>query len=164
MHHSFKGRLSNKPILVKDRYILAIDLGKQPKLAYDLCEEYANQPLMVTVDKYREKRSADANNLLWQCIQKLADALELSNYDAYTRELRRYGKCENYLVKKEALPELQKLWRFTEIIDEYKNQDGEDCCELLCFYGTSNYNTKEFSRLLNGVISDLKDIGIYVEY
>lgn len=164
MHHSFKGKLGNKPILLNDRYILLVDLGKQPKLAYDLCEEYANQPLMVTVDKFRDKRSADANNFLWQCIQKLADALELSNYGTYLRELKRYGKCESYLVKKVALDDIRRMWKFTEVIDEYTNEDGEECCELLCFYGTSSYNSKEFSRLINGVISDLKDIGIYIEY
>ena len=30
--------------------------------------------------------------------------------------------------------------------------------QMLCFYGSSTYNTEEFARLLNGVIDDMHDM------
>ena len=32
--------------------------------------------------------------------------------------------------------------------------------EVLCFYGSSTYTTEEFSRLLDGVVSDMKELGL----
>ena len=30
--------------------------------------------------------------------------------------------------------------------------------QMLCFFGSSTYNTKEFSQLLDGVISEMKEM------
>ena len=32
--------------------------------------------------------------------------------------------------------------------------------ELLCFFGSSTYSSSEFSKLLEGVINDMKDLGL----
>ncbi len=161
----FKAKLEKIPLKVEDgHYVLSFDLGKNPHIAYDVYEQYMKDTVKIKIEKYREKRSDEANRMFWACISSLADALELDNWDMYLRELKKYGKYDSIYCKKEAYPELAKVWRETEIVGEKKDKDGQIYYEVLCFYGTSTYNTKEFSRLLNGVIEDMKELGLDAEY
>ena len=41
-----------------------------------------------------------------------------------------------------------------------KDVNGRKAVQLLCYYGSSTYDTKEFSVLLDGVIEDMKDLGL----
>lgn len=160
----FKAKLEKIPLKVADgHYVLSFDLGKNPHIAYDVYEQYMNTPVKVEIKKFKEKRSDEANRKFWACISELADALELDNWDCYLKELKKYGKYDSIFCKKEAYAELTKVWRETEIVGERKGADG-DYYEVLCFYGTSTYNTKEFARLLNGVIEDMKDMGLDAEF
>ena len=38
--------------------------------------------------------------------------------------------------------------------------NGRDAIQLLCYYGSSTYDTKQFSALLDGVISEMQEIGL----
>ena len=38
--------------------------------------------------------------------------------------------------------------------------NGQKGVQMLCYFGSSNYNTKEFSVLLDGVVSEMKEMGI----
>ena len=69
--------------------------------------------------------------------------------------LKRYGKYTHILVKQEALEDIKALWRETQEVGKRGNM-----VELLCFFGSSTYNSAEFSKLLEGVISDMKDLGL----
>ena len=57
------------------------------------------------------------------------------------------------------------MWRHTKIIDDFIGLnpitgEKEKYLEVLCFFGSSTYNSKEFSRLLEGVISDMEQMGL----
>ena len=71
--------------------------------------------------------------------------------------LRRYGRFTHILVKPEAVEATRKMWRETEIVGE-RDVYGVPMVEMLCFYGSSTYNSKEFSTLLDGVISEMKEM------
>lgn len=115
--------------------------------------------LDIKLAKHREKRSKDANALLWVCITQLADALKLSKDEVYLQELKRYGKFVPITINKEAFETFKRSWREVEVVGEFENY-GITKLSLLCYLGSHTYNTKEFSRLLEGVISDIQDIGL----
>ena len=120
-------------------------------------EQYADMDLDITIAKHRKKRSLDANAFLWECLGTMAAALKTDNWTMYLYELERYGKFTHILVKPEAVEDLKKVWRETKVVGEV---DG--MTEILCFFGSSTYDTAEFSRLIDGVISDMKDMNIPV--
>lgn len=111
--------------------------------------------LDIKLEKAKKKRSLDANAMLWACLSDIAGATGMTNWDAYIYELERYGKFTHILVKSEALEDIKKLWRETKEVGNRGNM-----VELLCFFGSSTYTASEFSRLLEGVISDMKDLGL----
>ena len=38
--------------------------------------------------------------------------------------------------------------------------NGQKGIQLQCYFGSSTYDTKEFTRLLDGVISEARELGI----
>ena len=119
-------------------------------------ERYKDKELDITIVRHSKKRGLAANAMLWACLGEIAAAARTDNWSAYLYMLERYGKYSTILIKAEALPELRRVWRETRVVGE--REDG--MVEVLCFYGSSTYTTEEFSRLLDGVVSDMKELGL----
>ncbi|MBF1000516.1 MAG: hypothetical protein HXK84_00560 [Lachnospiraceae bacterium] len=120
-------------------------------------EKYNGVDLDISFTKHRKHRSLNANALLWSCLQEIAIALHADAWSVYLHVLERYGKFTYILVKPEAVSAVRELWRETKIIGDIEI-DGKPMKEMLCFFGSSVYNSKEFSHLLNGVIEDMKEM------
>ena len=57
------------------------------------------EKLSIKAVKHRERRSLDANALLWLCLGKIADALRSDKWEVYLQMLKRYGKFTYICVK-----------------------------------------------------------------
>ena len=115
--------------------------------------------LRIRAAQYRKKRSLDANAYLWVLFQKMAEALRTDKWSLYLQMLKRYGKFTYIVVKPTAVEAVKKQWRECEEIGEI-DVNGDRAVQMLCYYGSSAYDAKEFSILLDGVISEAKDLGI----
>ena len=111
------------------------------------------------LSEHKEKRSLDANGLLWACLQEIAQAIRSDKWSVYLQMLKRYGKYDYVIVKKKAVEAMKKQWRELEEVGEI-DIHGESAVQLLCYYGSSTYDTKEFSRLLTGVIDEMREMGL----
>lgn len=117
--------------------------------------------LSVKAEKYREKRSLDANALLWSCLSKIATATSppLDKWEVYLLMLKRYGKYTYICVKPAVVDAVKKQWRECEVIGEV-DINGQKAVQMLCYFGSSTLDSKEFSVLLDGVISEMKEMGL----
>lgn len=115
--------------------------------------------LSIEAVKYRQKRSVDANALLWHCLGEIAASLQADKWDIYLQMLKRYGKYTYICVKPNMVDSVKKQWRETEVIGEV-NINGAEAVQMLCYFGSRFLNTKEFSVLLDGVISEMKEMGL----
>lgn len=120
-----------------------------------------DKKLKIKAVQYRKKRSLDANALLWHCLGSMAAALEADKWDVYLQMLKRYGHYTYILAKPQAVEGVKKQWRESEVVGEV-NVNGQKSVQMLCYYGSSTYDTKEFSVLLEGVISEMKEMGLDV--
>ena len=119
------------------------------------------EKLSIKAVKYREKRSLDANALLWHCLGKIAKSMEepVDKWEIYLQMLRRYGKYTYICVKPNVVDAMKSHWRECEVVGNV-TINGQDAVQLLCYFGSSTLNTKEFSVLLDGVISEMKEMGL----
>lgn len=115
--------------------------------------------LDIKVTQHRERRSLDANALMWHCIGEIAKSLTRDKWEIYLESLRKYGKYTYVLLDEKAVEKFKRLWRETEVVGKV-DVNGRKAVQLLCYYGSSTYNTKEFSVLLDGIIEDMKDLGL----
>ena len=117
--------------------------------------------LLIKVEKWRRKRSRDANALLWKCLDDIAKAMNppSDKWDIYLLMLKRYGKFTYIVVKENAVEAMKRQWRECEVVGDYE-VNGQKAVQMLCYFGSSVYDVSEFSKLLDGVISEMKEMGL----
>ena len=134
------------------KFRVTLEIDDQPS-------QVSDDLMDITMQRHRESRSLDANGLMWTCLQQMAEKLNTTKWEVYLRELKRYGQFTYILVKEKAVEDFKKMWRETEQVGEV-NVNGQKSIQLLCYYGSHLYNSKEFSVLLDGIISDMKELGL----
>ena len=117
--------------------------------------------LDIIAKKHRKKRSLDANALMWLCLDRIAKSMNppSDKWVVYLQMLRRYGKFTYICVKPNVVDAVKMQWRECEVIGEV-DVNGQKAIQILCYFGSSTYNTKEFSVLLEGIISEMKEMRI----
>lgn len=117
------------------------------------------EKLSIEAKKYRKKRSLEANALLWACLGEIAAVLRTDKWDVYLLMLKRYGKYTYICVKPNVVDAVKLQWRESEVLGNV-NINGQEAVQMLCYFGSSTYNTQEMSVLLDGVISEMKEMGL----
>lgn len=115
--------------------------------------------LSIELKKYVNGRSLNANRLLWHCIGELANTFQRDKWQLYLEYLKRFGQFRYVVVKPEAVEDLQRHWRECEVVGDCQ-VNGQKGVQMLCYFGSSTYNTHEFSMLLDGVISEMEACGL----
>lgn len=122
-------------------------------------QSYSDKDLLLALKPYKKHRSRDANALLWSCLTDISKEIKADKWDVYLAMLKRYGKSTYICVMPEAVDAIKASWRESEVVGE-RYINGNKTIEMLCYFGSSTYTTEEFSYLLDGVISEMKEMGI----
>lgn len=119
-------------------------------------EGLKTEDLALEVSKYRNKRSVSANAYLWKLCDMIAKAIGSDKDTVYLMELRDHGVFVDLSVVTEAITVLRREFRYVELLD-----DGYgETTTARCYFGSSKYDTKEMSDLINGVVNHAHDIGL----
>ena len=117
--------------------------------------------LDVKIERHRDKRSLNANALLWKCINSLAEILRATPEEIYLKELNDHGVQVILAVVPEAEPALRASFRSVVPLGRH-SINGQVMANFRCTVGSSQYDTAQMSRLLDGVIEDCKELGGFV--
>ena len=117
--------------------------------------------LAIEISKQKKKRSLDANALLWKMCTEIANIIHSSKDEVYLTMLERYGVFTHIIVKAEAVERIKQEWRTCRVLGEV-TVNGKTGVQIQCYYGSHLYDSKEFSVLLDGVISEARGMGIEV--
>lgn len=121
----------------------------------------------LTIAKRKKKRSNDANAYYWSLVDKIADAMGSTKAEIHSQLLGDYGAVKTdengemvtLLLKVGTDP--QGFAEYTTFLATYPV--GQETYNVFAVCkGSSEMNTKEFSRLLDGTISECKELGIEV--
>lgn len=126
-----------------------------------------NRPLRISMKQWREKRSLDANAYYWVLVGKLAAALNTSSTEMHNQILSRYGQPE---IAGQSLLNIILLdsieWARLEYIHLKPTSatqtlaDGKLYRVYRVMRGSSTYDTKEMSVLIDGVVEEAREQGI----
>lgn len=118
----------------------------------------------LTIKEHREKRSLDANAYAWVLIGKIADALRITPKEIYRQAIQDIGgNYEVIPIKEEAADRFKEIWEAQGLgwpcmdmgkskIPGYRN--------LRAYYGSSTYDTRQMSVLIDHIVQDCKQLGI----
>lgn len=137
------------------KWLITFETSETP----DVFDKTMDKELTVEIKQFREGRSKDANALLWACLGEIAATIRADKWDIYLQMLKRYGTYTYVCVIPEAVEMVKEQWRESEVIGKV-NINGRESVQMLCYYGSSHYDTKQFGILLDGVISEMKEMGL----
>ena len=120
-------------------------------------EHRDDEKLTIKVEKFREKRSLNANNYAWHLINEIANVTRQSKDDIYLKLLKRYGQSAMVSVEAD-IPALD-FFKYGEEIGE-GTVKGKLFKHYRVYKGSSEYNTLEMSIFIDGVVSEADDLGI----
>lgn len=111
--------------------------------------------------EYKEKRSKNANAYLWELLGKLQDKLIIPKEDLYKNYIREIGAFDTLAIKNEAVETFVREWNARGLGYQVELITSNDVVtELAIYYGSSAYNTKQMSNLIELVVEDCKEQGI----
>lgn len=111
----------------------------------------------LTINKWYKKRSKNSNNYAWELITQIADILRQSKEEVYLEMLKRYGQSQMISVLKEV--DVSRFLKYYEQAGE-SVLNGKDFIHYKVYTGSSEMNTKEMSILIDGIVSEAKELGI----
>lgn len=113
--------------------------------------------LRITTKKWRERRSKDANALFWACVGEISQLLHVDKWEVYLGLLKSYGKYSYVIVPENAVGRMKEMWRETEVVGDI-NVNGRKAVQMLCYYGSSTYDTSDMSHLIEGTMHEMDNL------
>lgn len=139
------------------------DLGK----AMAVVRKHKGRLYDLEVKEHRKKRSNDANAMMWELVNKIAIVLRLTPDEVYQGYIPDVGN--NFTWHPEKPEEVKRfsdgwckghLGRMVDDVGPCRSTDLKGYRLLKCYYGSSEYDVPTFSRLLDLVIQDCRNLGI----
>lgn len=136
------------------------DLGK----AMSIVRKRKDRLYDLEVKEHRKRRSLDSNAYAWTLINKLADVMRIPAVEVYRQAIQDIsGNSEIIPIKEEAVEQFKQAWSHNGIgwicrdmgrskIQGYRN--------LMVYYGSSVYDSKQMSDLIDHLVQDCKALDI----
>ena len=112
---------------------------------------------LFEIKEYKKKRSLNSNSYLWVLCTEIANIMTLSKEEVYVKMLEDYGV--SIIVPLTLDTEPEKYFKYYSYFDKGK-LNGKECIWYKVFKGSSEYDSKEMTHLLNGVVDEAKQLGI----
>ena len=117
------------------------------------------------VKEYKEKRSLDANAYAWVLLGKLQDKLHIPKEEIYKDAIQVIGSYEVIPIKNEAVNKFRQAWSKNGLgwITETTKSKLDGYTNVLAYYGSSIYDTKEMSRFIELIIQECEQLDIEIK-
>lgn len=137
---------------------------KETAQARQFVSEKKDKPYVADLKEYRQARSLNANSYMWALCEKIAQAVgHVTKEDVYIRMVRDAGVFDVLNVPTAGLEDFMRRWKKqgigwqTAVVQESRIPGHT---EVMAFYGSSKYDTKEMFHLLEHVIDTAKELDI----
>ena len=121
------------------------------------------KPGEYEIKKEGKKRSLTANSYAWVLIDKIAAETRLDRTEVYKNALMEIGGVSKIVcVQENAADELERVWRANGMgwQTERIPIKTKGCVGIRLIYGSSAYNTKQMSALIDKLVQDAKSLDI----
>lgn len=112
---------------------------------------------LFEIKEYKEKRSLSQNAYAWKLIMKLANVLRKSKEEVYLQMLKDYGQSEIVVILSKVNP-----YGYFKYYDKVRDViiKGNQFTQYKIYKGSSEYDSKEMSIFIDGIIQECQNVGI----
>lgn len=134
----------------------------EPPLARKFVMEKRDRLYDLEIKQHREKRSLDANAYYWKLCGDLARAIGDTTDNIYRRHIRDISNYDTLCMVTEAVPDFERRWKSGHLgrLIETRESKIPGCTTVLAYYGSSDFDTREMSRLIDNCIQDCQAVGV----
>ena len=125
-----------------------------------MMDELNDKTLSIEVKQYRAKRSLNANNYSWKIITEIGNVLRASKEEIYLKMLKRYGQSD--LISVLSHIPVEHYFKYYEEAGE-SELNGKMFTHYRVYKGSSEFDSREMSIFIDGVVSEAKELGIQTE-
>lgn len=112
---------------------------------------------LFEIKEHKEKRSLNANAYAWSLIGKIADVIGTTKDEMYLRMLEDYG--QSILIPLPVGKNPSGYFKYYEYL-QTSQINGKDADWYKVIKGSSDYDTKEMSILIDGIVQEAKELDI----
>ena len=123
----------------------------------------SNALMDAEIKQHRERRSLDANAYFWVLAGKLAAETRIPVDEIYRNAIQNIGgNFDVVCVQARAADDLTRHWESKGLgwVTERFDSKIEGCVNVRLFYGSSSYDTRQMSLLIDNIVQDCKACGI----
>lgn len=123
----------------------------------------SGKTLTVEVKVKRKGRSTNANAYCWALCTDIAKELNSSKEEVYQQAIRSIGAFTPIPIKAEAVERYIEIWKAHGIgwvIEDMGDSKLPGYKVLACYHGSSTYDTKEMSELIEWLTQEAHNLGI----
>lgn len=155
-----KCRLLDLSLSIDGKQRLLVELDGDFRQTWD---ELHEKDCEITVKRYRNKRSLEANAYAWVLISKIAQAKHITKTEVYRNAIREIGGVsETISIKKSAMPRLVAEWSNRGIGWQVEDIGSKipGWTNAILYFGSSSYDTSQMADLIDSLIQDAHALGI----
>ena len=159
---TFKGRLKDHVIKLGGKVVLMLDTD----LSAEYLDELKDKDLKVQMSVWRQDRSLNANNYCWKLLDEIAQRTHSTKEEVYQEIISKVGVFEILPIKNEAVDNFVEKWESRGlgwVCNIMRDSKIPNYTNVIAYYGSSVYNTKEMSRLIDEVVQEAQALGVQVK-
>ena len=144
---------------------LTVTLSLPPQHA-DTIHALMQDEISVEIKKWRDKRSLSANGLMWCVCEELAQALKITKVEVYRKAIKDVGVYQPLPIRDDAVDAFCENWESGGIgwlAEKTDKSKTPGYTLVFAYFGSSCYDTKEFSRLVDCLMDEAEQIGIVLK-
>jgi hypothetical protein len=119
----------------------------------------ADKDKQFDIKEHKEKRSLDQNAYCWKLINEIANRIRKSKEEVYFDMLKSYGQVSEISMLSSINP--QGYFKYYEVVSKRVFNNNEFTIYRI-YKGSSEYDTKEMSIFIDGVVQEAQQLGIQV--
>lgn len=134
-----------------------------PENFSQMFDELDGKEVSIEIKQARKQRSLNANGYAWILIDKIAEKTGLRKSDVYRHAIKEIGGVSDTIcVQDKAVDRLREGWEKNGLgwqTDVLKSK-VPGCTNVVLYYGSSVYDTKQMASLIDSLIQDAEALGI----
>lgn len=156
---TFKGKLKDHIIKLGGKVVLMLDTD----LSAEYLDEIKDKELKVQISVWRQDRSLNANNYCWKLLDEIAQRTHSTKEEVYQEIISKVGVFEILPIRNEAVDNFVEKWQSRGlgwVCNIMRDSKIPNYTNVIAYYGSSVYNTKEMSRLIDEVVQEAQALNI----
>lgn len=135
-------------------------IGKPEELVRWLFNQ--DKDKVFEIKEHKVKRSLNANAYCWVLMNKIADVIKSTKEEVYKEYIKNKGIFRVITMNKEASDTFIRVWQEKGLgwICDVSESKYEGMVDVVAYYGTSSYNTKQMANFIDYVVDEAKNLGI----